>query len=197
MSHSQFHSIDLFILRHAWLNLWDKRMLLAESTRLLSQAFILSLETARRQSQFTEERAGKFFLVKDLLVASLHIFAWTRSSHVFWKNVFLYLYGFKATRNGNKHPNKTVTVTVMLRWMIQSHSLCSVRVFMFNSNIHYAHTFIFNLLKAKALGTRYIFSPLQLIETRYISLVFPAVEPTQLSLVASISTVLFVNNPDQ
>ena len=37
MSHSQFHSIDLFILRHAWLNLWDKRMLLAESTRLLSR----------------------------------------------------------------------------------------------------------------------------------------------------------------
>ena len=36
MSHSQFHSIDSFILRHAWLNLWDKRMLLAESTRLLS-----------------------------------------------------------------------------------------------------------------------------------------------------------------
>ena len=26
MSHSQFHSIELFILRHAWLNLWDKRM---------------------------------------------------------------------------------------------------------------------------------------------------------------------------
>ena len=24
MSHSQFHSTDLFILRHAWLNLWDK-----------------------------------------------------------------------------------------------------------------------------------------------------------------------------
>ena len=37
MSHSQFHSIKSFILRHAWLNLWDKRMLLAESTRLLSQ----------------------------------------------------------------------------------------------------------------------------------------------------------------
>ena len=41
MSHSQFHSIKSFILRHAWLNLWDKRMLLAESTRLLS----LSLRT--------------------------------------------------------------------------------------------------------------------------------------------------------
>ena len=26
MSHSQFHSIELFILRHAWLNLWDKHM---------------------------------------------------------------------------------------------------------------------------------------------------------------------------
>ena len=43
MSHSQFHSIDAFILRHAWLNLWDKRMLLAESTRLLSP----STETIR------------------------------------------------------------------------------------------------------------------------------------------------------
>ena len=26
MSHSQFHSMNLFILRHAWLNLWDKHM---------------------------------------------------------------------------------------------------------------------------------------------------------------------------
>ena len=26
MSHSQFHSTSLLILRHAWLNLWDKRM---------------------------------------------------------------------------------------------------------------------------------------------------------------------------
>ena len=26
MSHSQFHSIETFILRHAWLNLWDKHM---------------------------------------------------------------------------------------------------------------------------------------------------------------------------
>ena len=26
MSHSQFHRIELFILRHAWLNLWDKHM---------------------------------------------------------------------------------------------------------------------------------------------------------------------------
>ena len=26
MSHSQFHSIKVFTLRHAWLNLWDKHM---------------------------------------------------------------------------------------------------------------------------------------------------------------------------
>ena len=26
MRHSQFHSKNLFILRHAWLNLWDKHM---------------------------------------------------------------------------------------------------------------------------------------------------------------------------
>ena len=26
MSRTQFHSIESFILRHAWLNLWDKRM---------------------------------------------------------------------------------------------------------------------------------------------------------------------------
>lgn len=26
MSHSQFHSLNLFILTHAWLNLWDKHM---------------------------------------------------------------------------------------------------------------------------------------------------------------------------
>ena len=26
MSHSQFHCIEAFILRHAWLSLWDKHM---------------------------------------------------------------------------------------------------------------------------------------------------------------------------
>ena len=46
MSYSQFYSLDLFIIliRHAWLNLWDayKRMLLAESTKLLSHLFVPS-----------------------------------------------------------------------------------------------------------------------------------------------------------
>jgi hypothetical protein len=47
MSHSQFHSINSFIQTFAWLNLWDKRMLLAESTRLLFEInfrFQLSLD---------------------------------------------------------------------------------------------------------------------------------------------------------
>ena len=38
MSHSQFHSTKLFILRHAWLNLWDKRM----TTGRINQVYIHS-----------------------------------------------------------------------------------------------------------------------------------------------------------
>ena len=37
MSHSQFHSIKQFILRHAWLNLWDKHM----TTGRINQVFDL------------------------------------------------------------------------------------------------------------------------------------------------------------
>ncbi len=39
MSHSQFHSIEVFILRHAWLNLWDKHM----TTGRINQVTILKL----------------------------------------------------------------------------------------------------------------------------------------------------------
>ena len=59
MSHSQFHSIDLFILRHAWLNLWDKRMLLAESTRLLS---VESIYTLREYAILTTSQTSKTIL---------------------------------------------------------------------------------------------------------------------------------------
>ena len=38
MSRSQFHSIKLFILRHAWLNLWDKHM----TTGRINQVTVLS-----------------------------------------------------------------------------------------------------------------------------------------------------------
>ena len=43
MSHSQFHSIDLFILRHAWLNLWDKHM----TTGRINQVTISRLQRWR------------------------------------------------------------------------------------------------------------------------------------------------------
>ena len=40
MSHSQFHSTNLFILRHAWLNLWDKHM----TTGRINQVTISQLQ---------------------------------------------------------------------------------------------------------------------------------------------------------
>ena len=64
MSHSQFHSIDLFILRHAWLNLWDKRMLLAESTRLLS--LIERPQVAFLSTRGSPERIPKNTVLFDL-----------------------------------------------------------------------------------------------------------------------------------
>ena len=44
MSRSQFHSIKLFILRHAWLNLWDKHM----TTGRINQVTSLSALGPRR-----------------------------------------------------------------------------------------------------------------------------------------------------
>ena len=43
MSHSQFHSTNLFILRHAWLNLWDKHM----TTGRINQVTTFHLPTSR------------------------------------------------------------------------------------------------------------------------------------------------------
>ena len=80
MSHSQFHSIDLFILRHAWLNLWDKRMLLAESTRLLSLNRGVWLARGTQQ---------KFYLLSDLRSEILRIEGNRQSwllSLVSWRN---------------------------------------------------------------------------------------------------------------
>ena len=48
MSHSQFHSINLFILRHAWLNLWDKHMTTGRinqvTTNMIWQPMQISLQ---------------------------------------------------------------------------------------------------------------------------------------------------------
>ena len=45
MSHSQFHSTNLFILRHAWLNLWDKHM----TTGRINQVTTFQKHTARKR----------------------------------------------------------------------------------------------------------------------------------------------------
>ena len=43
MSHSQFHSTKLFILRHAWLNLWDKHMTTGRINQVTIFCFFLFL----------------------------------------------------------------------------------------------------------------------------------------------------------
>ena len=54
MSHSQFHSTKLFILRHAWLNLWDKHM----TTGRINQVTSLKKEKiASSRNRTQEERA--------------------------------------------------------------------------------------------------------------------------------------------
>ena len=47
MSHSQFHCIKSFILRHAWLNLWDKHM----TTGRINQVTILKRRQTNSPSQ--------------------------------------------------------------------------------------------------------------------------------------------------
>jgi hypothetical protein len=63
MSCTQFHCIKMFILRHAWLNLWDKHM----TTGRINQVTIikwrdnLSLTTQRTtQAEWTVLRASRF-----------------------------------------------------------------------------------------------------------------------------------------
>ncbi len=45
MSHSQFHCIKSFILRHAWLNLWDKRMTTGRIDQVAISSIFLALGT--------------------------------------------------------------------------------------------------------------------------------------------------------
>lgn len=47
MSHSQFHSLNLFILTHAWLNLWDKHM----TTGRINQITILKEEATSSKKE--------------------------------------------------------------------------------------------------------------------------------------------------
>ena len=54
MSRTQFHSIDSFILRHAWLNLWDKRM----TTGRINQIAIALRTSLGRNTHTTARRWG-------------------------------------------------------------------------------------------------------------------------------------------
>ena len=68
MSHSQFHSIELFILTHAWLNLWDKRM----TTGRINQVNIFLKKIIRPYSTYKHEcfyiqYVGNHFLIKKVL----------------------------------------------------------------------------------------------------------------------------------
>ena len=45
MSHSQFHCIKLFILRHAWLNLWDKHMTTGRINQVTTERAKASIKT--------------------------------------------------------------------------------------------------------------------------------------------------------
>ena len=47
MSRTQFHSIELFILRHAWLNLWDKRMTTGRINQIAIHVFGASCSIVR------------------------------------------------------------------------------------------------------------------------------------------------------
>ena len=63
MSHSQFHSIDLFILRHAWLNLWDKHM----TTGRINQVSYVELLLLQQHRSTSRRRPQKASISKSLL----------------------------------------------------------------------------------------------------------------------------------
>ena len=78
MSHSQFHSIDLFILRHAWLNLWDKHM----TTGRINQITTLSLFSFLFSSKWirAEESKQQTHKTKQLL-SKLSQASWDRVTY--------------------------------------------------------------------------------------------------------------------
>ena len=51
MSHSQFHSTRSLILRHAWLNLWDKHMTTGRINQVATSSFFMSQPFYRKQHE--------------------------------------------------------------------------------------------------------------------------------------------------
>ena len=78
MSHSQFHYIKSFILRHAWLNLLDKHM----TTGRINQVTII-IKEMEQQKKFQSRHAQCVFLIFPSFVfrffqCSVHLFVWLK-----------------------------------------------------------------------------------------------------------------------
>ena len=71
MSHSQFHSTKLFILRHAWLNLWDKHMTTGRINQVttIHLLWIQSITTATNGTKGHFHRWEFIKLVEELAAA--------------------------------------------------------------------------------------------------------------------------------
>ena len=70
MSHSQFHSINLFILRHAWLNLWDKHMTTGRINQVTTFPDLLISKWAPNTRQAQKDHLSWWEFVSDLNISN-------------------------------------------------------------------------------------------------------------------------------
>ena len=59
MSHSQFHCIKSFILRHAWLNLWDKHMTTGRINQVTILKNLRTCSQAQKKIEFVTSTSRK------------------------------------------------------------------------------------------------------------------------------------------
>ena len=106
MSHSQFHSTNLFILRHAWLSLWEKHMTTGRINQVTtfhvekhysSVTFMLSGVFVRHQVSHLKSSARAITAVRivtwwsfQTLVShipneSVHVTLWAQNVHFQWR----------------------------------------------------------------------------------------------------------------
>ena len=68
MSHPQFHSTNLFILRHAWLNLWDKHMTTGRINQVTTDSvWVVSIK--KQHSDYKHQYLG------DLMTNPFQVYA--------------------------------------------------------------------------------------------------------------------------
>ena len=97
MSRSQFHSIKLFILRHAWLNLWDKHM----TTGRINQVTFLSNKKQRPHWALTQRATS--ISCSSLFGLRPRRDELTRSHHLFCNRWF---FQFSTGCRERKHNNR-------------------------------------------------------------------------------------------